>query len=60
MDEFSNSCKICDLESEDPENDNWVIGFIGIIPVTFCENCYNGLAEMVNVLEAEFPDDEIE
>ena len=58
--EPTNVCKICELVSDDPENENWVLGYIGIIPVTFCDNCYNGIIDMVDLLESEFPEDEIE
>lgn len=58
--EVSNVCKICDMTAEDPENENWVMGYIGIIPVTFCVDCYNGIVDMIDLLESEFPEDEIE
>ena len=58
--ELSNKCKICDAESFDPQAEDWVQGYIGLIPVTFCVDCYNGLIEMIDILEDEYPEDEIE
>jgi hypothetical protein len=50
------NCNICNSEYDAEEN--WIHGYVGIIPVAFCEICYNGVVEMVHYLEDEFLEDE--
>ena len=39
-----NQCNICNTEFDSIEEG--VIGFFGIIPVTFCENCLVGIRDL--------------
>jgi hypothetical protein len=43
------NCCVCNLPQTPDEN--FVIGYIGIIPVAFCPNCYGGIVNMVISLE---------
>jgi hypothetical protein len=60
FDPFSKNCSICNTDhpKEDDDNEFWVRGFIGILPVAFCEICYTGVVNMVLQLEGELPEEE--
>jgi len=56
---FGKPCSICGTPYED-EDVFWVHGYIGILPVCFCEYCYNGIVEMVEALRIDDDIDEVE
>jgi len=60
MEDFYNNCTICNIQSENALEEDWVFGFIGLLGVSFCPNCYNGIVDMVETLENESLDDEVE
>ena len=39
-------CKICDVDVRDTGDTEYVAGYFGIIPVTFCKDCYRLMLEM--------------
>lgn len=43
-------CSICNMEF-DTEDNGGMIGLIGILPVNLCKHCYDGMVEMVEVVE---------
>jgi len=48
---FGKPCSICSTPYDD--DDFWIHGYIGILPVCFCAYCYNGVVEMVKTLESD-------
>lgn len=46
-----NHCSLCGLPHTD--NEDWVQGYIGAMPIAFCELCTDGLIEMVEHLKGE-------
>lgn len=55
---FNKPCNICSTPYD--EDAFWVHGYIGILPVSFCEYCYNGIVDMVDELKTHDDIDEIE
>jgi hypothetical protein len=45
MHPYGKSCSICSTEFE--ENEWGIMGWLGILPVSFCTNCTTGLYNMV-------------
>lgn len=59
LDDISFKCTICETNLDPKDDEEEVIsGYVGMIPVVFCLNCYNGLVEMIDILEDEYPSDE--
>lgn len=54
------NCNICNASYDVADEENWIHGYIGMIPVALCVVCYNGLVEMVYTLEEDYPEDELE
>lgn len=58
---FGRPCNGCGSENPDTTGEDdglmWVHGYIGIIPVAFCGICYNGIVEMVRMMEGYEDDD---
>jgi hypothetical protein len=46
---YGKDCCVCNTVQT--ENELFVLGYIGILPVAFCENCYQGIVSMVKFLE---------
>lgn len=44
-------CGICSCDF-DITDEGGINGLIGILPVTLCPTCYNGMVDMVEMLEA--------
>jgi hypothetical protein len=44
-------CSLCSTAYADGEQ--WVVGFIGVMPLALCEICYNGMVDMVMTLQKE-------
>lgn len=57
---FKKDCNICNAPYEPNDDENWIHGFVGVIPVTLCSTCYDGMVQMVCMLEDEFEEDELE
>lgn len=58
---FGKPCTVCGTENTDGKEDGdglyWVYGYIGILPITLCGICYNGVVQMVRTLEGDYEDD---
>lgn len=55
---FGKACIVCGETS--PNNDDglyWVRGYIGISPIAVCGICYEGLVNMVRMMEGYEDDD---
>lgn len=52
---YEMDCCVCDMVQTD--KDIFILGYIGILPVAFCENCYQGIVSMVDLLENSTDDD---
>lgn len=52
MDELSPFGKPCTICSIDDDDEICMQGYIGIIPITLCHNCYYSIVQMVKILES--------
>jgi hypothetical protein len=48
---YQKPCSICNLAYDDNE---WgILGYIGILPVSFCPTCMNGIFDMVEQIKED-------
>ena len=52
--EPQNKCSICSIEDEDMH----MQGYFGIIPVSFCETCFNCCFDMIEQIINETSEDD--
>lgn len=43
-------CSICNTDYN-AEEDGGINGLIGMLPINLCQHCYNGMVEMIEVME---------
>ena len=52
----ANKCSVCSCEFTDDEGG--ILGYFGMIPVSFCPTCYSCMCDMVHQVTQEFGEEE--